>query len=106
MQSGDSPDGTPATLGANGAGLLPVWLPKFRSASRRPERAGGPFHPYSKHALTVERSEIANIQDSTLSLMAEGLLEALTPEQAQNLIAYLMTRSQVPLPESSKTSSN
>jgi putative heme-binding domain-containing protein len=48
--------------------------------------------------LTVERSEVAGIQDSTLSLMPEGLLEALTAEQARDLIAYLMHRSQVPMP--------
>jgi hypothetical protein len=30
--------------------------------------------------------------------MPEGLLEALTPEQARDLIAYLMHKSQVPLP--------
>lgn len=47
--------------------------------------------------LTVERSEIASIRDSTLSLMPEGLLEALTVEQARDLIAYLMNKSQVPM---------
>ena len=50
--------------------------------------------------LTVERGEIAHILDSTLSLMPEGLLEALPPEQARDLISYLMHRSQVPLPAS------
>src|SRR5204862_7557870 len=48
--------------------------------------------------LTVERSDIAGIRDSTLSLMPEGLLEALTPEQARDLVAYLMHQTQVPLP--------
>ncbi len=51
-------------------------------------------------ALTVERSEVAAIRDSSLSLMPEGLLEALPPEQARDLIAYLMHKSQVPLPVS------
>jgi putative membrane-bound dehydrogenase-like protein len=48
--------------------------------------------------LTLERNEIAKIQDSTLSLMPEGLLEALPPEEARDLIGYLMSRSQIPLP--------
>ena len=51
--------------------------------------------------LTVERSEIAGIRDSALSLMPEGLLEALTAEQASDLIAYLMHKSQVPMPTAS-----
>lgn len=56
--------------------------------------------------LTVERSEIASLQESSLSMMPEGLLEALTPNQARDLIAYLMHPSQVPLPSPGKTSSN
>ena len=48
--------------------------------------------------VTVERSEIESLQESTLSLMPEGLLEALGETDGRNLIAYLMTRSQVPLP--------
>jgi putative heme-binding domain-containing protein len=48
--------------------------------------------------LTLERAEISGVRDSTLSLMPEGLLEALPPEQARDLIAYLMLKSQVPLP--------
>jgi putative heme-binding domain-containing protein len=49
-------------------------------------------------ALTVERGEIAGIQESALSMMPEGLLDPLTPEQARDLLAYLMHPSQVPLP--------
>src|SRR5204863_2982875 len=47
--------------------------------------------------VTVERAEVTSIKDSALSLMPEGLLETLPPEQARNLIAYLMHPSQVPL---------
>ena len=47
--------------------------------------------------LTVERSEVAGIRESTLSLMPEGLLEALPSDQARDLIAYLMHQTQVPL---------
>ena len=49
--------------------------------------------------LPIERSEIENIQDSALSLMPEGLIEALNATQVRELIAYLMTPKQVPLPE-------
>src|SRR5207253_4152391 len=52
--------------------------------------------------LTVERGEIADIRDSAVSLMPEGLLEALTAEQARDLIAYLMHKSQTPLPAAGK----
>ena len=56
--------------------------------------------------LTLERSEITGIKESALSLMPEGLLEALTPEQAHDLVAYLMHRTQVPLPSPDKSSSH
>jgi putative membrane-bound dehydrogenase-like protein len=50
-------------------------------------------------SLTFERSEITSTQqESTLSMMPDGLLEALTPEQARDLIAYLMHPSQVSIP--------
>ena len=48
--------------------------------------------------LTVSRSDIASHQESALSMMPEGLLEALPPEQVRDLIAYLMHKTQVPLP--------
>ena len=56
--------------------------------------------------LTIERSDIADIKESSLSLMPEGLLESLSPAQARNLVAYLMHKSQVPLPTSEKSASN
>ncbi|HEX5221405.1 MAG TPA: PVC-type heme-binding CxxCH protein [Verrucomicrobiae bacterium] len=46
--------------------------------------------------VTVERAEIDKIQQSQLSLMPEGLLEAMSETQVRDLIAYLMHRSQVP----------
>ena len=57
-------------------------------------------------SLTIERGEITNIRESSVSLMPEGLLEALTPEQARDLIAYLMYDRQVPMPSVAKSSSN
>ncbi|PAW84787.1 MAG: hypothetical protein B9S33_11040 [Pedosphaera sp. Tous-C6FEB] len=48
--------------------------------------------------VAVQRSDVTNLQESALSLMPEGLLEALTPEQQRDLLAYLMHKAQVPLP--------
>jgi putative heme-binding domain-containing protein len=48
--------------------------------------------------VTVERSEIAKQEELSQSLMPEGLLQAFTPEQVRDLIAYLMYPVQVPLP--------
>ena len=56
-------------------------------------------------SLTLDRGEIASIRESSLSLMPEGLLEALTQEQARGLIAYLMQNSQVPMPSVANSSS-
>ena len=49
--------------------------------------------------VTVQRSDVKSLKESTLSIMPEGLLEALTPEQQRDLLAYLMHKSQVPLPK-------
>ena len=47
----------------------------------------------------IERGEIEMIVESTLSLMPEGLLDALGDPEVRDLIAYLMDRSQHPLPD-------
>jgi len=52
--------------------------------------------------LAVERNDIAAVRESTLSLMPEGLLESLPLDQARALIAYLMRKTQVPLPANGK----
>jgi putative membrane-bound dehydrogenase-like protein len=49
-------------------------------------------------AHTVERDDIISTEESNQSVMPEGLLEALTPGQRRDLIAYLMHPTQVPLP--------
>ncbi len=46
--------------------------------------------------VTLNRDELASVQESSLSLMPEGLLEALNETQVRDLIAYLMNRTQVP----------
>lgn len=47
---------------------------------------------------TFERREIESIEESTASMMPEGLLESLTPDQRRDLIAYLMHPKQVAPP--------
>ena len=46
--------------------------------------------------VTLNRGELASVQESSLSLMPEGLLESLNETQVRDLIAYLMNRTQVP----------
>lgn len=47
--------------------------------------------------FTLEKSEVTETQTLPNSIMPEGLLNALTPEQTRDLIAYLMHPQQVPL---------
>ena len=49
--------------------------------------------------MKIERAEITRQDVSPLSMMPEGLLLALQPDQVRDLIAYLMHPSQVPLPQ-------
>lgn len=51
----------------------------------------------AKERLTIERSEIEEIHASTQSLMPDGLLQPLTADEVRNLVAYLMSPTQVPL---------
>ena len=48
----------------------------------------------------LERSEIASMEPSGQSMMPEGMLESLSPDQARDLLAYLMSPKQVALPAS------
>jgi putative heme-binding domain-containing protein len=50
---------------------------------------------------TVERTEIAKQEEFPVSLMPEGLLMTLNEQQQRDLIAYLQTYAQVPLPATS-----
>lgn len=49
--------------------------------------------------LTIEQSEIIETLQMNSSLMPEGLLHNLTEIQVRDLVAYLMSNGQVPLPE-------
>lgn len=52
----------------------------------------------AKERLTIERADIDEIQPSSLSLMPDGLLQPLSADQVRDLVAYLMSPTQVPLP--------
>ena len=49
-------------------------------------------------AVNLDRSEIERLQPSTSSLMPDGLLDPLKPDEIRDLIAYLSHPAQVPLP--------
>ena len=53
-------------------------------------------------AVVLSRQEIEEIKPSPLSLMPEGQLDPLAPEEVRDLFAYLMKKTQVPLPEGAK----
>ena len=46
----------------------------------------------------LPRTEVTSRKESTLSMMPEGLLESLAPREVIDLIGYLQSPSQVPLP--------
>jgi putative membrane-bound dehydrogenase-like protein len=48
--------------------------------------------------IVLERAEIEDIQGTAQSLMPDGLLTALRDDEVRDLIAYLMSQDQVPLP--------
>jgi len=49
--------------------------------------------------VTLDREEIESSKQSKTSLMPDGLLQNLTSVQIRDLIGYLMSTDQVPLPE-------
>lgn len=53
--------------------------------------------------VIVSKGDIEARQQSPLSLMPEGQLEKLTPEEIRDLVAYLASPVQVDLPEGSET---
>jgi putative heme-binding domain-containing protein len=48
---------------------------------------------------TVERADIESLEQPEQSMMPEGLLDSLSLAEARDLIAYLMSPRQVPLPQ-------
>jgi putative membrane-bound dehydrogenase-like protein len=56
--------------------------------------------------FTIDRQDIIEIEPTSLSIMPEGLLDAMDPQQARDLIAYIMSPRQVPLPDPNPYSAN
>ena len=53
----------------------------------------------AQEPVTLDRKEIESVKQSALSLMPDGLLQNLSSEQIRNLIGYMMSTDQVPLPD-------
>jgi putative membrane-bound dehydrogenase-like protein len=49
-------------------------------------------------AVVLDRADVEEIRPSSLSLMPDGLLDQMTETETRDLFAYLMQRTQVPLP--------
>jgi hypothetical protein len=52
----------------------------------------------AQELITLERDQILESKPTPTSLMPDGLLQNLTPEQVRHLIAYLGSSEQAPLP--------
>ena len=46
----------------------------------------------AQNSITLPRNEIKDLQAMPVSLMPEGLLDALTPQQVRDLFAFLMQK--------------
>jgi putative heme-binding domain-containing protein len=56
----------------------------------------------ANETLVIPRAEVASLQRGQLSMMPEGLLQALSEEDICDLFAYLKQPAQVPLPGTTK----
>jgi putative membrane-bound dehydrogenase-like protein len=52
----------------------------------------------SSGVLTLDRSDVEKIETQSVSMMPEGLLDGLSPEERRDLVAYLRHPTQVGLP--------
>jgi putative heme-binding domain-containing protein len=48
--------------------------------------------------VTLSPDDVTSVKDSPLSIMPEGQLDALSRDQVRDLVAYLASKAQVPLP--------
>lgn len=53
----------------------------------------------AQEPITLDRKEIEELKATTLSVMPDGLLQNFTADQIRDLVGYLMSTDQVPLPE-------
>jgi len=52
--------------------------------------------------IILPREDLEAIKPSSISMMPEGQLERLTPQEVRDLFAYLASTNQVPLPADPK----
>jgi len=52
----------------------------------------------AQEPVTLDRKEIESMKQSTTSLMPDGLLQNQSKEQIRDLIGYLQSIDQVPMP--------
>ncbi len=67
------------------------------------ENAGAVTLQAENEVVTVARADLQALKPSKVSLMPEGQLDAFTPEQVRDLIAYLQAPAQVPLQATAAT---
>jgi putative membrane-bound dehydrogenase-like protein len=53
----------------------------------------------ANESLVIPRGEVATLKPSPLSMMPDGLLDTMTPQEVRDLVAYLRSPEQVPLPK-------
>jgi putative heme-binding domain-containing protein len=53
--------------------------------------------------LALSREDIDQIEQTPISMMPEGQFDMLTPHEVRDLVAYLRTTAQVPLPQNAET---
>ena len=56
----------------------------------------------ANETLVIPRNELKSVTQTELSMMPEGLLQAITEDEVRDLLAYLRSPMQVPLPEGQK----
>ena len=56
----------------------------------------------ANETLILPRNELKSVSQTELSMMPEGLLQAISEDEARDLLAYLRTPAQVPLPPEQK----
>jgi putative heme-binding domain-containing protein len=56
----------------------------------------------ANETLVIPRNELKSLSQTELSMMPEGLLQAITEEEVRDLLAYLRSPTQVPLPAETK----
>jgi putative heme-binding domain-containing protein len=56
----------------------------------------------ANETIVLPRGDVKSMSQSELSMMPEGLLQALTEDEVRDLLAYLKSPSQVPLPVENK----